>query len=315
MQEQVDTRTSSKGQSKQSTAQAEAGKRKWKLSDFEIGKPLGRGKFGIVYLAREKRSKVLVALKVLFKNQLQSSGIEHQLKREIEIQAHLKHKNILRLYGFFYDKNRVYLILEYAPGGELYKLLKQEKTFSEPVAARYILSLVDALQYCHSKHVIHRDIKPENLLIGAGGELKISDFGWSVHAPHSRRSTLCGTLDYLSPEMIEGKQHDEAVDRWSLGVLLYEFLVGRPPFEAEDERETTARIAQVQLDLPSQLSEEAKDLLSRLLVYDPKQRMSLEEVKASSFLCKNLVSSKQLPVQANESAENKENDAETNNLN
>jgi len=313
MQEQVDTRTTSKGQSKHSTA--EAGKRKWKLSDFEIGKPLGRGKFGIVYLAREKRSKVLVALKVLFKNQLQSSGIEHQLKREIEIQAHLKHKNILRLYGFFYDKNRVYLILEYAPGGELYKLLKQEKTFSEPVAARYILSLVDALQYCHSKHVIHRDIKPENLLIGAGGELKISDFGWSVHAPHSRRSTLCGTLDYLSPEMIEGKQHDEAVDRWSLGVLLYEFLVGRPPFEAEDERETTARIAQVQLDLPSQLSEEAKDLLSRLLVYDPKQRMSLEEVKASSFLCKNLVSSKQLPVQANESVENKENDAETNNLN
>jgi len=312
MQEQVDTRTTSKGQSKHSTA--EAGKRKWKLSDFEIGKPLGRGKFGIVYLAREKRSKVLVALKVLFKNQLQSSGIEHQLKREIEIQAHLKHKNILRLYGFFYDKNRVYLILEYAPGGELYKLLKQEKTFSEPVAARYILSLVDALQYCHSKHVIHRDIKPENLLIGAGGELKISDFGWSVHAPHSRRSTLCGTLDYLSPEMIEGKQHDEAVDRWSLGVLLYEFLVGRPPFEAEDERETT-RIAQVQLDLPSQLSEEAKDLLSRLLVYDPKQRMSLEEVKASSFLCKNLVSSKQLLVQANESVENKENDAETNNLN
>jgi len=175
MQEQAAAEASD---SKWARGKNDHGKRRWRLSDFEIGKPLGRGKFGIVYLAREKRSKVVVALKVLFKNQLQSSGIEHQLKREIEIQAHLKHKNILRLYGFFYDKSRgkfllfkmisktssVYLILEYAPGGELYKQLKQAKMFTEPVAARYILSLVEALQYCHTKHVIHRDIKPENLV-------------------------------------------------------------------------------------------------------------------------------------------------------
>ena len=91
--------------------------------------------------------------------------------------------------------------------------------------------MADALSYLHSKHVIHRDIKPENLLLGIDGELKIGDFGWSVHAPGNRRTTLCGTLDYLPPEMIEGKEHNEKVDLWALGVLTYEFLVGVPPFE------------------------------------------------------------------------------------
>ena len=119
-----------------------------------------------MYLAREKRSKYIVALKVLFKNQLQQSHVEHQLRREIEIQSHLRHPNILRLYGYFYDHNRVYLILEYAARGELYKELQKSKRFSEKRSATYIASLAKALVYCHKKHVIHRDIKPENLLIG-----------------------------------------------------------------------------------------------------------------------------------------------------
>jgi len=123
-------------------------------------------------------------------------------------------------------QNRVYLILEYASKGELYKELQKSKRFSERRSATYIASLARALMYCHQKHVIHRDIKPENLLIGIKGELKIADFGWSVHAPNSRRQTLCGTLDYLPPEMVEGRDHDAAVDVWSLGVLAYEFLCG-----------------------------------------------------------------------------------------
>ena len=250
----------------------------WKLTDFDIGKPLGKGKFGNVYLAREKKSRYIVALKVLFKSQLQKSQVEHQLRREIEIQSHLRHPNILRLYGYFYDSTRVYLILEYAPCGELYKELTKNKYFDEKRAAKYIAQLADALKYCHEKKVIHRDIKPENLLLGLKGDLKIADFGWSVHAPSSRRTTLCGTLDYLPPEMIEGHEHDEKVDLWSLGVLCYEFLVGKPPFEAEGHSETYRRISRVDLRFPSYVSTLAKDLVTKLLQKRPKDRLSLPEV-------------------------------------
>merc|ERR1719471_2419619 len=140
---------------------------RWKLEDFDIGRPLGKGKFGNVYLAREKASKYIVALKVLFKSQLQKAQVEHQLRREIEIQSHLRHPNILRLFGYFYDETRIYLILEFAPRGEMYKVLQkcQGGKFDEPKASKYIKQMTQALSYCHSMKVIHRDIKPENLLL------------------------------------------------------------------------------------------------------------------------------------------------------
>ena len=120
---------------------------------------MGRGKFGNVYLAREKRSHYIVALKVLFKSQLAKAGVEHQLRREIEIQSHLRHNNILRLYGYFYDQSRVYLIIENASRGELYKELQRLGRFPEERAAYYVGALAAALHYCHEKNVIHRDIK------------------------------------------------------------------------------------------------------------------------------------------------------------
>uniref|UniRef100_A0A6A7G1G6 Aurora kinase n=1 Tax=Hirondellea gigas TaxID=1518452 RepID=A0A6A7G1G6_9CRUS len=258
--------------------------RRWRLSDFDIGKPLGRGKFGNVYLAREKKSQFICALKVLFKNQLNKNSVEHQLRREIEIQSHLRHPNILRLYGYFYDEKRVYLILEFASQGELYKKLKKAKRFDERQSSIYIASLARALKYCHTKHVIHRDVKPENLLIGYQGQLKIADFGWSVHAPNERRKTLCGTLDYLPPEMIEGKEHDATVDIWSLGVLTYEFLVGDPPFEADGYQKTYKRIARVDLDFPSYVSPTARDFITKLLVKDSRKRMALTDVMKHPFI-------------------------------
>uniref|UniRef100_A0A453E680 Protein kinase domain-containing protein n=1 Tax=Aegilops tauschii subsp. strangulata TaxID=200361 RepID=A0A453E680_AEGTS len=156
--------TDSRGEEKPSQHSQE--EKRWVLSDFDVGKALGRGKFGHVYLAREKRSSHIVALKVLFKSQLKQSQVEHQLRREVEIQSHLRHPNILRLYGYFYDQTRVYLILEHAAKGELYKELQRCKHFSERRSATYIASLARALIYLHGKHVIHRDIKPENLLVG-----------------------------------------------------------------------------------------------------------------------------------------------------
>jgi len=258
--------------------------KEWSLNDFEIGKPLGRGKFGSVYLAREKRSKFIVALKVLFKSQLVKAQVEHQLRREIEIQSHLKHTHILRLYGYFYDQKKVFLILEYAPRGELYKVLQKAGRFDERLAATYVSQLASALQYCHSKKVIHRDIKPENLLLGMKGELKMSDFGWSVHAPSSRRTTLCGTLDYLPPEMIEGKMHDEKVDLWSLGILCYEFLVGKPPFETDSHEETYKKISQVNFSYPKHVTPGARDVISKLLQHKPADRMPLDKVLAHPWI-------------------------------
>lgn len=142
--------------------------------------------------------------------------------------------------------------------------LQHETFFAD---CRYIASLARALIYCHSKHVIHRDIKPENLLLGMKGELKIADFGWSVHAPNSRRKTLCGTLDYLPPEMVQGLDHDSAVDVWSLGVLCYEFLFGQPPFEAEGHSNTYKRILRVDLRFPADIPvcSGAKDLIRKVL--------------------------------------------------
>jgi aurora kinase, other len=268
-------------------AQAWRGQR-WTLSDFEIGRPLGKGKFGSVYLAREKRSKYIVAIKVLQKAQLVKAGVEHQLRREIEIQSHLRHRNILRMYGYFYDATRIYLILEYSPGGELYKQLVKRGRFSEKTSAHFISELSLALDYCHQKHVIHRDIKPENLLIGFRDEIKIADFGWSVHAPTSRRNTLCGTLDYLAPEMVEGKEHDEQIDVWSLGVLLYEFLVGSPPFEAEGHSATYRRITRVDLRFPRHVPEDAQDLIRRLLVKDARKRMALKNIPKHPWVLRNV---------------------------
>jgi serine/threonine protein kinase len=226
----------------------------------------------------------VVALKVLYKSQLSRAGVEHQLRREIEIQSHLRHPNILRLYGYFYDSSRVYLILEYAEHGEVYKPLQKETKFSEEKTSKYVRQLAGALYYCHKKHVIHRDIKPENLLIDSKGELKIADFGWSVHAPTARRQTLCGTLDYLPPEMVEGQPHDHNVDIWSLGVLMYEFLVGSPPFEAHGHKDTYRRISRVEFQIPSFVSSEAADLLHKLLVRVPTERISLPEVLKHPFI-------------------------------
>ncbi|KAJ0418133.1 putative serine/threonine protein kinase [Aspergillus carlsbadensis] len=259
------------------------------LGMFEIGKPLGKGKFGRVYLAKERSSGFVCALKVLHKSELQQGGVQKQVRREIEIQSNLRHPNVLRLYGHFQDSKRIFLILEFAGRGELYKHLRKEHRFPEWKAAQYIAQMTSALKYLHKKHVMHRDIKPENILVGIHGEIKISDFGWSVHAPNNRRQTMCGTLDYLPPEMLKpGSQdnfYNEKVDLWSLGVLTYEFLVGEAPFE-DTPVMTQRRIAKGDMSVPSFVSPEAKDLIKRLLVLDPEKRITLDEIQKHPWILK-----------------------------
>lgn len=265
------------------------GTKKWVLTDFDIGRPLGKGKFGNVYLARHKDTSFIIAMKVLFKDQIIKAGVEHQVRREIEIQTHLRHRNILRMYGYFHDDKRIYIILEYAPKGELYKELngQENKRFDEIRTATYITQLADALRYCHKRKVIHRDIKPENLLLGLHGELKIADFGWSVHAPSSRRTTLCGTLDYLPPEMVKGHTHNHTVDLWCIGVLCYECLVGEPPFLAKTYDDTYLKITKARYKCPAFVSEGAQDLMAKLLVVDPERRLSLDGILNHPWIVKN----------------------------
>ncbi|KAJ3790172.1 kinase-like protein [Lentinula aff. detonsa] len=262
--------------------------REWSLHNFDMGRPLGKGKFGRVYMVRTKAEpNYILALKTLYKSEIVAGKVEKQIRREIEIQQNLRHPNVLRLYGYFHDEKRIFLMLEFAGKGELYKQLSKHGCFSEKRSSRYIDQMADALSYLHSKHVIHRDIKPENLLLGLNGELKIADFGWSVHAPGNRRKTMCGTLDYLPPEMVEGKEHSEKVDYWALGVLTYEFLIGNPPFEdRKSVNNTYRRIMKVDLKFPPGMSAEVKDLIARLLQHEPQDRIPLTDVLRHPWIVK-----------------------------
>ncbi|PMD22127.1 serine/threonine-protein kinase [Hyaloscypha hepaticicola] len=241
--------------------------REFHLGMFEIGRPLVKGKFGGVYLARERKSGFICALKVLNKNEIMQGRVEKQVQREIEIQSNLRHPNVLQLYGHFHDSKRIFLILEFAAKGELYKHLQREKRFPEWKAAQYVAQMAAALQYLHKRHVIHRDIKPENILLGIHGELKIADFGWSI-------------VNYTS--------YNNKVDLWSLGVLMYEFLVGEAPFE-DTQVLTYKRIVRCEMTVPSYVSPEAKDLIQKLLVVDPEKRLPLDQVQKHPWILKHCV--------------------------
>ncbi|KAI7903085.1 kinase-like domain-containing protein [Cokeromyces recurvatus] len=245
-------------------------KTKWTIEDFEVGRHLGTGKFGVVYLAREKYSEQLVALKVLKKKQLEKADVVHFLKREIEIQAHLDHENITHLYGYFHNQDFIYLVLEYGGDSDLHTCLQAYKKFSESETANYIVEIANAMAYMHGLGVFHRDLKLENILISKEGTLKIADFGWAVYDPRPRRRTFCGTLDYLSPEMVQQKYHNEAVDVWALGVLAYELLVGKAPFENENDSDKVdpeviyKRIIEAKILFPSYLSSGARQFISKV---------------------------------------------------
>lgn len=276
-------------------------RRAWTIDDFEIGKPLGKGKFGKVYLAREKKSRFVVAIKCLEKADLTKNDVMHQLKRELEIQCRLRHPNIIRLYGYFHDAAKIYIVLEYAREGDIYKHLRRLKKFDNQTAATLVSQLATSLMYIHNHNVLHRDIKPENILLGTepGSNenllLKLGDFGWSIHSPDSRRVTLCGTVDYLPPEMVDNQQYDTNVDIWCLGVLMYEFLVGKPPFELPTATETLSCIKRCDYTIPSCVDPDASNLISKILVANSKKRPSLQEILDHPWVVKNAQTKLKIP--------------------
>ena len=263
-----------------------------KLSDFLIGRKLGSGQFGHVYLAKLKSTQFICAIKVINKNRLlkQSLKFINQVRREIEIQSHLHHPNILSLYNFFWDKKNIYLVVEYAPGGELFKVLKKEKNgrFSEPKAAFYVKQVCDAIEYIHKFHVIHRDLKPENLLV-SNEVIKLSDFGWSIHQiSNNLRTTFCGTAEYMPPEVLFNQPHIPSSDLWCIGILIYELCAGIPPFTAGTYKEISHKIKIFKMKpYPDYFSNEIRDLLGKLIRRYPEDRITIQEIKNHPWIVKN----------------------------
>lgn len=260
------------------------------LDDFDLGKPLGAGQFGQVWLVRHKPTHAILALKIINKSSVTSQSAIKQLRRELEIHYQLKHSNILRMYGFFYDKNRIYIVLEYAIKGGLFEILQKKRRFSEEVAAKYIFQVAKALYYMHRNKVIHRDLKPENILVTYDDILKIADFGWAVKNIDKKRYTLCGTLEYLAPELCKIERHDDSVDCWSLGILCYEFLCGRTPFESKRRtfEEMKKMILSKKYEIPNFVSDDVKDFIGKLLTYETDNRMGIEEVKDHVWIKKHV---------------------------
>ena len=170
-------------------------------------------------------------------------------KKELEIQWRLRHPNVIRLYGYFYDEKNIYVVLEYAQHGNLYQRLKREKCFVEDKARHIIRQIVHALIYMQDRNVIHRDIKPENILIMDLEKMhvKLCDFGWSTHTIDERRMTFCGTVDYVAPELIYQEPYDEKIDIWAVGILTYELLTGAAPFTGTSDNHTYSNITGLDL--------------------------------------------------------------------
>jgi len=254
--------------------------RECRKDDFEslANTNIGVGGFGKVYKVRHKVSKNVFAIKVINKKKILEHDLVEQIKLEVKIMYKLNHDHILKLYNHYEDDDNFYLILQFCAKGQIYSLLKKEGRFNEKMAAQYLRECISAVQYLHSLDppIIHRDIKPENILLDSNGIVKLADFGWSNYFDDdNRRLTYCGTPEYLAPEMIKQSGHDKMLDVWNLGVLLFELLTGSPPFEGGSQNELFSNILALKIKWPKGFSGIARDLISKLLKIDPKQRIPI----------------------------------------
>ena len=253
-------------------------------TDFESleDKSIGKGGFGSVWKVRHKITRQIFAIKVINKDSIVKQNMVEQTNREIEIMYKLDHPHIIKLYSHFEDDEDFCLIMQIASKGQLYSVIKRLKRLDQRTAAQYMRETISAIKYLHTRNppIIHRDIKPENILLDQDGRCKLADFGWSnFDDGRKNRETYCGTPEYLAPEMVTKSGHDESVDIWALGVLLFEMLTGRTPFNFTGDRiQLYNNIKSLRIVWTDDFPQLAKDLVGRILRLNPKDRLSLDQI-------------------------------------
>ena len=235
------------------------------ISDLEIKSTIGIGAFGQVKLCRHPASDRFYALKCQSKKAIQDNALEEHVLNEAEVMSQVDHPLIAKLFLALQDKRYIYFVLELLQGGELFTLLRKTVKFSEQAGRFYAATVLSAFACLHAKRIAYRDLKPENLVMDDRGYVKLVDFGLAKVIASGKTWTLCGTPDYLAPEIILNEGHDQAVDYWALGVLIFEMCVGTPPFFAEDPMEVYEKILGANPALPTFFSKNLSDLIKKLL--------------------------------------------------
>ncbi|CAI9087256.1 OLC1v1021283C1 [Oldenlandia corymbosa var. corymbosa] len=260
------------------------------MQKYELGKLLGQGTFAKVYHARNLKTGISVAIKIIDKEKVLKVGLMDQIKREISVMRLIKHPNVVQLYEVMASKTKIYFAMEFVKGGELFNKVAKGR-LKEDAARKYFQQLMAAVDFCHSRGVYHRDLKPENLLLDEFGNLKVSDFGLSA-LHESRRTdgllhTTCGTPAYVAPEVINKRGYDgEKADIWSCGVILFVLLAGYLPFHNTNLMEMYKKISKGEFRCPQWFPPEVKKLLSRILDPHPCSRITLDKIMENSWFRK-----------------------------
>lgn len=254
------------------------------LDKFDVGVTLGTGSFGRVKFARHKDDGTVWAIKMLKKAEvIRLQQVDHMIS-EKTILAALDHPFIVKFAGTFQDTRYLYMVLEYVVGGEFFTHLRTVQRLENNQAKFYAAQVTLIFEYLHSQDFIYRDLKPENLLLDKGGYLKITDFGFAKRVAF-KTYTLCGTPEYIAPEVLLNKGHGKGVDWWTLGILMYEMIVGQPPFVDDDPMEIYQQIVAGKLTFPRFIDPKAKSLIKKLLVADLTKRYGC--LKGGALDCKN----------------------------